>query len=103
MLLFARQPGDGSRRARPCLDRRISGRTTLFKVIAAWEKDRNKHHAKAEVKSRTVEDKDAMLNPSAESQPAVEELLLAFFLLQSQRNRANVLPSEGLSPNRYEI
>ncbi len=31
-----------------CLDRRIPDRKCLFKQIAAWEKDRNKHHAKAD-------------------------------------------------------
>jgi DDE superfamily endonuclease len=31
-----------------CLDRRIPDQKTLSKEIAAWEKDRNKHHAKAD-------------------------------------------------------
>jgi hypothetical protein len=31
-----------------CLDRRIPEQKTLSKEIAAWEKDRNKHHAKAD-------------------------------------------------------
>jgi hypothetical protein len=31
-----------------CLDRRIPDQKTLLREIAAWEKDRNKHHAKAD-------------------------------------------------------
>jgi hypothetical protein len=31
-----------------CLDRRIPDQKTLSKEIVAWEKDRNKHHAKAD-------------------------------------------------------
>lgn len=31
-----------------CLDRRIPDQETLIKEIAAWEKDRTKHHAKAD-------------------------------------------------------
>ena len=31
-----------------CLDRRIPDQKTMSKEIAAWEKDRNKHHAKAD-------------------------------------------------------
>jgi DDE superfamily endonuclease len=31
-----------------CLDRRIPDQETLIKEIAAWEKDRNKHHTKAD-------------------------------------------------------
>ncbi|MGH7750598.1 MAG: hypothetical protein ACREQ5_38375 [Candidatus Dormibacteria bacterium] len=38
-----------------CLDRRIPDRTTLFKEIAAWEKDRNKHHAKADRQFTTAD------------------------------------------------
>lgn len=34
--------------ARQCLDRRIPDQKTLFKEIAAWEKDRNKNYAKAD-------------------------------------------------------
>jgi hypothetical protein len=34
--------------ANQCLDRRIPDQKTLSKEIAAWEKDRNKHHAKAD-------------------------------------------------------
>ena len=32
---------------RQCLDRRIADRKTLAKQTAAWQKQRNKHHAKA--------------------------------------------------------
>ena len=32
---------------RQCLDRRIADRKTLAKETAAWQKRRNKHHAKA--------------------------------------------------------
>jgi hypothetical protein len=31
-----------------CLDRRIPDKVTLIREIAAWETDRNKHHAKAD-------------------------------------------------------
>jgi hypothetical protein len=31
-----------------CLDRRIPGKKTLIKEIAAWQKLRNKHHTKAD-------------------------------------------------------
>ncbi len=31
-----------------CLDRRIPGQETLIREIAAWKKDRNKHHTKAD-------------------------------------------------------
>jgi hypothetical protein len=31
-----------------CLDRRIPDKKTLTKEVAAWEKHRNKHHAKAD-------------------------------------------------------
>ena len=36
-----------------CLDRRIPDPKTLSKEIAAWEKDRNKHHAKADWQFKT--------------------------------------------------
>jgi hypothetical protein len=38
-----------------CLDRRIPGLATLIKEIAAWEKDRNKHHAKADWQFTTAD------------------------------------------------
>jgi hypothetical protein len=31
-----------------CLDRRIQDKQTLTEEVAAWERDRNKHHAKAD-------------------------------------------------------
>jgi hypothetical protein len=31
-----------------CLDRRIPDKQTLTEEVAAWEDDRNKHHAKAD-------------------------------------------------------
>jgi hypothetical protein len=31
-----------------CLDRRIQDKHTLTEEVAAWECDRNKHHAKAD-------------------------------------------------------
>lgn len=34
--------------SRQCLDRRIPDQTTLAREIAAWEKDRNKNHTKAD-------------------------------------------------------
>jgi DDE superfamily endonuclease len=38
-----------------CLDRRIPDQETLIKEIAAWEKDRNKHHAKADWQFTTAD------------------------------------------------
>ena len=38
-----------------CLDRRIPDLATLTKEIAAWEKDRNKHHAKADWQFTTAD------------------------------------------------
>ena len=38
-----------------CLDRRIPNHETLIKEIAAWEKDRNKHHTKADWQFTTVD------------------------------------------------
>jgi hypothetical protein len=38
-----------------CLDRRIPGLATLIKEIAAWEKDRNKHHANADWQFTTAD------------------------------------------------
>lgn len=38
-----------------CLDRRIPDIETLIKEIAAWEKDRNKHHAKADWQFTTAD------------------------------------------------
>ena len=35
---------------RQCLDRRIADQKTLATAVAAWQKDRNKHHAKADAK-----------------------------------------------------
>ena len=32
----------------PCLSRRIPGKPTLEKEVAAWERHRNKHHAKSD-------------------------------------------------------
>lgn len=34
--------------ASQCLDRRIQDKQTLTEEVAAWERDRNKHHAKAD-------------------------------------------------------
>jgi hypothetical protein len=34
--------------ATQCLDRRIPDKPTLIREVAAWEADRNKHHAKAD-------------------------------------------------------
>ena len=34
--------------SRQCLDRRIPGKETLIKEVAAWQADRNKNHAKAD-------------------------------------------------------
>jgi hypothetical protein len=31
-----------------CLDRRIPDKKTLTEEVAAWQNDRNKHHAKAD-------------------------------------------------------
>jgi hypothetical protein len=31
-----------------CLDRRIQDKKTLTEEVAAWERNRNKHHAKAD-------------------------------------------------------
>jgi hypothetical protein len=33
--------------SRQCLDRRIPNKQTLIEQVAAWEKDRNKNHTKA--------------------------------------------------------
>ena len=38
-----------------CLDRRIPNHETLIKEIAAWEKDRNKHHTKADWQFTTAD------------------------------------------------
>ncbi|MGH9915939.1 MAG: IS630 family transposase [Pyrinomonadaceae bacterium] len=38
-----------------CLDRRIADQTILSKEIAAWQKDRNKHHAKADWQFTTAD------------------------------------------------
>jgi len=38
-----------------CLDRRIPDKKYLSKEIAAWEKDRNKHHTKADWQFKTQE------------------------------------------------
>ena len=38
-----------------CLDRRIPGKATLIKEIAAWEADRNAHHAKADWQFTTAD------------------------------------------------
>ena len=38
-----------------CLNRRIPDQETLIKEIAAWEKDRNKHHAKADWQFTTAD------------------------------------------------
>jgi hypothetical protein len=44
-----------------CLDRRIPDKQTLTSEIAAWETDRNKHHAKADWQFTTA---DARVNPT---------------------------------------
>lgn len=41
--------------ARQCLDRRIPDKQTLIAEVAAWETDRNKHHAKADWQFTTAE------------------------------------------------
>ena len=38
-----------------CLDRRIPDKPTLIREIAAWEADRNKHHAKADWQFTTAD------------------------------------------------
>jgi uncharacterized small protein (DUF1192 family) len=38
-----------------CLDRRIPDKQTLASEIAAWEADRNKHHAKADWQFTTAD------------------------------------------------
>ena len=38
-----------------CLDRRIPDKPTLTKEVAAWEKNRNKHHAKADWQFTTAD------------------------------------------------
>jgi hypothetical protein len=38
-----------------CLDRRIPGQETLIREIAAWKKDRNKHHTKADWQFTTAD------------------------------------------------
>ena len=37
-----------------CLNRRIPDKQTLTEEVAAWESDRNKHHAKADWQFTTV-------------------------------------------------
>jgi hypothetical protein len=41
--------------ASQCLDRRIAGKQILASEIAAWEKNRNKHHAKADWQFTTAD------------------------------------------------
>lgn len=41
--------------ASQCLDRRIPDKQTLIAEVAAWETDRNKHHAKADWQFTTAE------------------------------------------------
>jgi hypothetical protein len=43
-----------------CLDRRIADKPTLAEEVAAWEDDRNKHHAKADWQFTTA---DARIKP----------------------------------------
>ncbi|MGH6821996.1 MAG: hypothetical protein ACREC4_00650 [Methylocella sp.] len=43
-----------------CLDRRISDQKILSKEIAAWQKDRNKHHAKADWQFTTADARDKL-------------------------------------------
>jgi hypothetical protein len=38
-----------------CLDRRIPDKQTLTKEVAAWERDRNKHHSKADWQFTTAD------------------------------------------------
>jgi hypothetical protein len=38
-----------------CLDRRIPDKETLIKEVAAWERRRNKHHAKADWQFTTAD------------------------------------------------
>ena len=38
-----------------CLDRRIPDKQTLIEEVAAWEEDRNKHHAKADWQFTTAD------------------------------------------------
>ena len=38
-----------------CLDRRIADKQTLIEEVAAWEDDRNKHHAKADWQFTTAD------------------------------------------------
>jgi len=38
-----------------CLDRRIPDKKSLSKEIAAWEKDLNKHHTKADWQFKTAD------------------------------------------------
>ena len=35
--------------SRQCLDRRIANKQTLIEEVAAWQDDRNKHHAEADL------------------------------------------------------
>ncbi len=41
--------------ASQCLDRRIPDKQTLIDEVAAWETDRNKHHAKADWQFATAD------------------------------------------------
>ena len=38
-----------------CLDRRIPDKPKLLEEVAAWEQNRNKHHAKADWQFTTVD------------------------------------------------
>jgi hypothetical protein len=41
--------------SRQCLDRRIPDKPTLVKEVIAWQRDRNKHHAKADWQFTTAD------------------------------------------------
>ena len=47
----------------PCLDRRIPNKQTLIEEVAAWEKDRNKNHTKADWQFTTADPRVKLKRP----------------------------------------